>query len=66
MRLIPSVEEEVQADLAYVRDYTLLQDLTIMARTSRQIAALLWRRPRRLAAVDGAGEEAGPRLRSHS
>jgi len=52
-----SVEEEVQADLAYVRDYTLLQDLAIMARTSRQIAALLWRRTRRVAVVDGAGAE---------
>ncbi|MCL4543821.1 MAG: sugar transferase [Chloroflexi bacterium] len=51
-------QEELQADLAYVRHYTLLRDLTILARTARQLAGLLYRRAAVAAASDGAQGEA--------
>lgn len=41
-----TLEEELQADLAYVRDYTLPRDLAILAGASRQLAAALRHAPR--------------------
>lgn len=41
-----STEEELQADLAYVRDYTLARDLTILLRAGRQVLGLTFRRSR--------------------
>ena len=41
-----TLEEELQADLAYVRDYTLPRDLAILAGASRQLAGALRHAPR--------------------
>ena len=52
-----TLEEELQADIAYVRDYTLPRDLAILAGASRQLAAAL-----RHARVAGDPSLASPSL----
>ncbi len=39
-RLLP--EEELKADLAYVHDYTPLEDIVILWRSARQLGQVLW------------------------